>query len=207
MNTAWPGSGWGVAVIGAASLHVLVATVALSGDLNGTGASPATARPEETTRITVAVRPVTITPPSTEAAAEPATEPSSDVNPEAAPLSEQLPSTPTAPSPALLDAATVEGPRHFNVGEVETPAVPLPDWQVDVALLIDLGVRSFSVEVLIDATGATEHCALTRIEPDQLPDLRDAVAAKLCETVLRPAMRRGIAVPSVRHIELVLATP
>jgi hypothetical protein len=31
------------------------------------------------------------------------------------------------------------------------------------------------------------------------------VASRLCETTLRPALRQGLAVPSVRHIELVLA--
>ena len=194
-------------MIGAASLHVLVATVALSGDVAGTRVSAPAARPEQALRMTVALRPAIVTHPQTEAPAEPATEPSTDANPELAPTSAELSSTPTAASPQPLEVATAEGHRHFNVGEVETPAVPLPDWQVDVAMLLGLGVRSFSVEVLIDATGATEHCALTRIEPDQPPDVRDAVAAKLCETVLRPAMRRGIAVPSVRHIELVLAMP
>ena len=83
--------------------------------------------------------------------------------------------------------------------------MPLPEWQVDVAILMAEGVRSVSVDVLISESGAAQHCAVTRVEPPQQPDLLAAVASRLCETTLRPAMRRGAAVPSVRHIELVLA--
>jgi|GEM_PF-2616334 len=97
------------------------------------------------------------------------------------------------------------GTRYFDVSEVDTPAMPLPEWQVDVAMLMAEGVRSVSVDVLISESGAAQQCAVTRVEPPQPPDLLAAVASKLCETTLRPAMRQGLAVPSVRHIELVLA--
>jgi hypothetical protein len=97
------------------------------------------------------------------------------------------------------------GTRYFDTSEVDAPAMPLPEWQVDVAMLMAEGVRSVSVDVLISESGAAQQCAVTRVEPPQQPDLLAAVASRLCETTLRPALRQGLAVPSVRHIELVLA--
>ena len=96
--------------------------------------------------------------------------------------------------------------RYFDTSEVDTPAMPLPEWQVDVAMLMAQGVRSVSVDVLISESGTAQQCAVTRVEPPQPPDLLASVASRLCETTLRPALRQGLAVPSVRHIELVLAT-
>jgi hypothetical protein len=97
------------------------------------------------------------------------------------------------------------GLRYFDTSEVDTPAMPLPEWQVDVAMLMAEGVRSVSVDVLISEAGVAQQCAVTRVEPPQQPKLLAAVASRLCETTLRPAMRQGVAVPNVRHIELVLA--
>lgn len=105
----------------------------------------------------------------------------------------------SAPQPSI-------GTRYFDVSEVDTPAMPLPEWQVDVAMLMAQGVRSVSVDVLISEGGTAQQCAVTRVEPAQQPGLLAAVASKLCETPLRPALRQGLAVPSVRHIELVLAS-
>ena len=105
----------------------------------------------------------------------------------------------SAPQPSI-------GLRYFDASEVDTPAMPLPEWQVDVPLLMAEGVRSISVDVLISEAGVAQQCAVTRIEPQQPPGLLAAVASKLCETTLRPALRQGLAVPSVRHIELVLAS-
>ena len=104
----------------------------------------------------------------------------------------------SAPQPSI-------GTHYFNVSEVDTPAMPLPEWQVDVAMLMAEGVHSVSVDVLISESGTAQQCAVTRVEPPQPPDLLAAVASRLCETTLRPAMRQGLPVPSVRHIELVLA--
>ena len=83
--------------------------------------------------------------------------------------------------------------------------MPLPEWQVDVPMLMAEGVRSVSVNVLISEGGVAQQCAVTRVEPPQQPGLLAAVASKLCETPLRPALRQGLAVPSVRHIARVLA--
>ena len=58
--------------------------------------------------------------------------------------------------------------------------------------------------MLINDHGDAERCTLTRMVPEQAPALRDAVTTTLCTTELDPAMRRGVAVPSVRHIEVIL---
>ena len=111
----------------------------------------------------------------------------------AAPLAEAEPqATSIGPPLPLADPEAGESARYFNIGEVDTPAVPRPDWEVDVALLMGMGVRSFSIDVLINEMGTAEQCAVTRIEPDQSNELRHAVAAKFCETVLSPAKRRGV---------------
>jgi hypothetical protein len=104
----------------------------------------------------------------------------------------------SAPQPSI-------GTRYFDVSEVDTPAMPLPEWQVDVAMLMAQGARSVSVDVLISEAGVAQQCAVTRVEPPQPPDLLAALASRLCETTLRPALRQGLPVLSVRHIELVLA--
>lgn len=107
--------------------------------------------------------------------------------------------------PASPDAPIEPGQRYFDTSEVDEPAMPLPEWNVDVPMLMGQGVRSVSVDVLISETGVAQQCAVTRIEPQQAPALQLSVASRLCETMLRPAQRRGVAVASVRHIELVLA--
>ena len=126
-----------------------------------------------------------------------------------APLAVPSPSgespSPGAGAPLPPDATPEPSQRYFDTSEVDAPAMPLPEWQVDVPMLMAQGVRSVSVDVLISQSGVAQQCAVTRIEPQQPPALQLAVASRLCETVLRPAQRRGVAVASVRHIELVLA--
>jgi hypothetical protein len=113
---------------------------------------------------------------------------------------------PVVAVPTGSNTPPASGRRYFDTSEVDAPAMPLPEWQVDVPMLMGLGVRSVSVDVLISEAGVAQQCAITRIEPPQPPALQLEVAARLCETVLRPAQRRGVAVASVRHIELVLAS-
>lgn len=206
MNTAWPWSGLGAALIGAASLHVVAAAVVSSG-FEAPSTRLSAPRTEDKPRLTIELRPVLATTPvatpTADVPADSSGEPliSSDVaavDPASASIGPPLP---------LAEPDTTEGPRYFTVSEVDKPAVPRPDWQVDVPLLMGLGVRSFSVDVLISETGSAEQCAVTRIEPEQSVDLRHVVETKFCETVLSPALRRGVAVRSIRHIELLLAPP
>ena len=125
--------------------------------------------------------------------------------PPSVPMSSDEPPSPASKSLTVPAATPEPGQRYFDTSEVDAPAMPLPEWQVDVPLLMIQGVRSVSVDVLISEAGVAQQCAVTRIEPQQPPALQLAVASRLCETVLRPAQRHGVAVASVRHIELVLA--
>lgn len=206
MKTGWPWSGLGSALIGAASLHVVAAAVVSGGFDHPTAPLPAS-RATEQPRLTIELRPVIAAAPVPPPDAAPSAEPPADTSADIAASDPEPASMSATPPTPLADPDAAEGVRYFSVGEVDKPAVPRPDWQVDVSMLMGLGVRSFSVDVLIDESGTPEQCAVTRIEPDQSPELRDTVAAKLCETVLTPAMRRGVAVRSVRHIELLLAPP
>lgn len=205
MHTAWPWSGLGASLIGASSLHLVLAA-ALS---NGFDGQPAVTQPSaiaEPARVTIELRPTVgqIEP-------EPQLPPTNILTTEPAPAlsaTDNAAYVPAALAPPLVPEMPVsEGRRYFSIQEVDTPAVPQPDWRVDVERLLGMGVSSFHVNVLIDETGRAERCAVTRIDPEQAIEVQQAIATTLCETQLRPAWRRGVAVPSVRHIELLLAAP
>ena len=202
MTSGWPWAGMGTAVVAAASLHLALA-VALSG---GGEAAPSKSRSTvaDRTRVTVELRPAVapqLEPPLPSAEVLP---PTQDVVQAPSDDTQELP---VAPHRLPTDASADESRHFFSIEEVDAPAVPQPDWHVDVGMLLGMGVRSFAVEVLIDETGIAKHCSVARMEPDQTFELQQRVAMTLCETRLRPAIRRGVAVPSVRHIELLLASP
>ena len=204
MKPAGHWHGLAAALLGAATLHVAAAVLMSRA---APGATSRAAAGVDQRRLTIELRPAALTAPSFEETAELPPEPSGEEI-TAAPVAEADPQSTSIGAPLpLADPEADESARYFNIGEVDTPAVPRPDWEVDVALLMGLGVRSFSVDVLINEMGTAEQCAVTRIEPDQSNELRHAVAAKFCETVLSPAKRRGVAVRSIRHIELLLAPP
>jgi len=94
--------------------------------------------------------------------------------------------------------------RYFDVSEVDTPAAPTPDWALDPALLTRNAVQSLKVEVLVSETGRAERCTVLSMQPAR-PALRPLIAKQLCETRLTPAMRSGVAVPSVRHVEILIS--
>ena len=123
---------------------------------------------------------------------------------------------PRATVPATLEPATEPksvfrgwSRHHFDVSEVDTAAVPQPDWQVDIELLLARGITLLHFEVLISETGQLERCEVMQVEPPtaavQDDSLAQTLAAHLCTTTATPALRAGVAVPSVRRIELVLA--
>ncbi len=203
MNTGWPWAGLGVALTGASSLH-LAAAVALSNGFVGPNLSPAQTARVGDAPLRIEVRSVVVKPPLLAPMSERTVESNLQAQPSPADTPSAPPDSMTEPT---IDVATPDGRRYFGVDEVDAPAMPRPEWQVDVPLLMGIGVRTFSVEVLISETGVAEQCSVIRIEPEQATALRHSVAAQLCETVLTPAMRRGVAVPSVRHIELLLAPP
>lgn len=203
MTTGWPWTGLGVALVGAASLHLGLAATLYSSFDGPRAETHAQAVPADPARA-IELRPaIAMTDPESPTADAPTTEHATDASLNADALSTPI----TLSPPFVFDVPASEGRHYFSIEEVDMPAVPQPDWQVDVAMLLGMGVRSFNVNVLINDAGVAEQCAITRIEPEQSIELRQAVATKLCETELSPAMRRGVAVPSVRHIELLLATP
>ena len=123
---------------------------------------------------------------------------------------------PRATVPAVLEPITELRPlfrgwsrHHFDVSEVDTAAVPQPDWQVDIELLLARGITQLHFEVLISETGQLERCEVLQVEPPaaalQDESLVQTLAAHLCTTSATPALRAGVAVPSVRRIELLLA--
>lgn len=203
MKAGWPWVGIGTAFAGAASLHLALA-IALSGEFDGEPLKRG-AMVADPPHVTVDLRPWVA--PQADPLIQPADASSTTEEIVGSPAEERPALTSASAPPLSLDEPAEEGRYYFSVEEVDIPAVPQPDWQVDVAMLLGMGVRSFNVNVLINEAGAAEQCAITRIEPEQSIELRQAVAMKLCETKLSPAMRRGVAVPSVRHIELLLATP
>jgi hypothetical protein len=93
--------------------------------------------------------------------------------------------------------------RYYESHEVDTPAAPLPDWEVDVNQLVTSGVRRLSFAVWVDERGVARKCKVLNMDP--VGALKPAaIAVRLCTTKLMPAVRRGVKVASVRHIELVL---
>lgn len=193
MSSAWPWAGLGSAFIGAAALHASVLPLLLDASTGDRAAWTAPAH-GDASRVMIDVRLATSMQ-TAAVAADPSPAPTRSPNEPT-----EMPTTADAIRADVSDAA-----RYFAVSEVDTPAMPQPEWQVDVPRLAGAGVHSFSVDVLIDDSGGAERCTLTRMVPEQAPALRDAVAATLCTTALTPAVRRGVAVPSVRHIEVILA--
>ena len=104
--------------------------------------------------------------------------------------------------PPAADAATTS--PYYEFGEVDTPALPDTDWNLDPDLLDALGVSRMVFEVFISETGEVVDCHV--IEPEALdPDARQTLEARLRQTTLQPALRGGRSVASLRKIELSLA--
>jgi hypothetical protein len=161
-----------------ASLNVPVTTRAIS-----RGAIPVVAK------AGAAARP----PRQTTAAAKPSTEPAG------------LPPPATLPTPTASDDpppfATV---RFYESAEVEQPAEPDSDWNLDPALLDISGVQTLVFDVFIGPTGDVVGCTI--LAPAELaPDVRQTIEDRLRQTVARPALREGQAVASVRRIEVTIA--
>lgn len=108
------------------------------------------------------------------------------------------------PADGSTAAEPVPPIHYYDSQEVDTPATPQPDWEVEVPSLMTAGIRKLSFDVWIDARGIARKCRVLNMEPPER--LGSApIAAHLCKTTLSPAIRHGVEVASVRHIELVLA--
>lgn len=198
MNTStWVGLG--SAFVGAVGLHLGLASAVFDAS-SPRGVTVQTPGAVEVTQVVIEARPIASAPPAPAAPREVAKD---------ADLASAAAATTDLPAPATVtDEAQQTAPagrRYFTVSEVDTPAMPQPEWHLDVPMLVGLGVYSFSVDMLIGDSGTAEQCVLTQMIPEQTPEVRAAVAATLCTTALSPALRRGVPVPSVRHIELIIA--
>jgi hypothetical protein len=103
--------------------------------------------------------------------------------------------TTTAPSQPVL---------FYAFHEVDNPAYPMSDWNLDVDTLDEIGITRLVFEVLINDRGEVVGC--TVLDPTGLPDdVRHRLEQRLSETTLEPAQRAGQRVASMRRIELVVA--
>lgn len=105
----------------------------------------------------------------------------------------------------LADATTASRAdaelRFFRLGEVDEPAEPASDWNVDVATLDQLGIDYVIFEVLVSDRGEIVNCALA-LPLDLRPEVRLGLEQRLRETEMRPAVKEGTRVASYRRIEL-----
>ena len=135
--------------------------------------------------------------------APPTTE-SPPANPPLAPH-QSPPPQPTARTVAIPE--TAEPPQQvlfYTYREVDTPAFPESDWNLDVGVLDEIGVQRLVFEVLVSDHGQVVGC--TVLQPVDLPDeVKRSLEKRLSETSLLPALRAGQLVASVRRIELLVA--
>jgi hypothetical protein len=116
--------------------------------------------------------------------------------------------------PKLLAADTVlaasselasQPPIFYGFHEVDQPAFPESDWNLDVESLDAIGVQRLAFEVLISDAGAVVGC--TVLAPTDLADdVKHGLEQRLSATRLLPAERNGQLVASVRRIELAVNT-
>ena len=101
---------------------------------------------------------------------------------------------------ALL--STLDRASHFfGYDEVDTPARPSTDWNLDPAALDDIHSDRLVFDVYVSDTGEVIGCTVR--EPATLSDSeRDSITSRLRGTVLTPALRSGRPVSSTRTIEI-----
>ena len=96
---------------------------------------------------------------------------------------------------------SVEPVRFYRLSEVDSPAEPEGDWTLDLDALDALGLDRVAFEVLVSDRGEIVSCVL--LDTVGLPqDIRASLEQRLRSTDMRPAIRGGIRVASVRHVEL-----
>ena len=97
-----------------------------------------------------------------------------------------------------------DGQRVYDADEVDVAASPQPDWNIDFEAAERLGAARVSFDVIVSDTGAVLDAQVRAPSGADAQAVRELEAA-LRRTVLKPAMRQGRAVASLRHIELRLA--
>ena len=93
----------------------------------------------------------------------------------------------------------------YTFREVDKPAFPESDWNLDVESLDAIGVQRLAFEVLISDAGEVIGC--TVLAPTDLADdVKHGLEQRLSATRLLPAERNGQLVASVRRIDLAVTT-
>jgi hypothetical protein len=114
-----------------------------------------------------------------------------------------LPAARTTPA-AETTAPPPQQVLFYTYREVDTPAFPESDWNLDVGVLDEIGVQRLVFEVLVSDHGQVVGC--TVMQPTDLTDdVKRGLEKRLSETSLLPALRAGQLVASVRRIELLVA--
>ena len=143
-------------------------------------------------------------------------EPAIPAAPAALPATDTPVSAPRVPGPAPTSPPTartapdaeatepVQPILFYTYREVDTPAFPESDWNLDVGILDEIGVQRLVFEVLVSDHGQVVGC--TVLQPaDLADDVKRGLEKRLSETSLLPALRAGQLVASVRRIELLVA--
>lgn len=90
--------------------------------------------------------------------------------------------------------------KFYSLAEVDQPASPAIEWQLDTALLRPGTLYHAIVEVLIDQDGQIVRSTIIRLEPENRA--ARAALARLSSTRMFPARLQGSPVASRRSIEL-----
>jgi hypothetical protein len=107
-------------------------------------------------------------------------------------------------SRASIDASAT---HFFSYDEVETPARPDTDWNLDPSALDALGIERLVFDVFINDAGEVMACTF-KVPASLSSEEKEAISARLRMTALTPAIRAGRAVASFRTIDLfVVASP
>jgi hypothetical protein len=113
-----------------------------------------------------------------------------------------LSSARTTPAPANTEPPPPV--LFYPFREVDSPAFPPDDWNLDVESLDEIGVQRLVFEVLVSDRGEIVGC--TVLDPPDLADgVKRSLEKRLSETPLLPALRAGQLVASARRIELTVA--
>lgn len=153
------------------------------------------------------VRPAALPEPAATPVAR-AARPSEAAKPAIEPVAPRPPAIAPAIAPVAPPAAAPTGDptRFYRSGEVDRPAEPDSDWNLDTAALDSNGIQTLVFDIFVDRDGAVVGCKI--LAPATLADAtRDALEERLRQTVLSPAIRGGSAVASVRRIEVSVLPP
>jgi len=119
----------------------------------------------------------------------------------AAPKLAKVPAANTVPASSQSTSQPVV---FYTFHEVDKPAFPESDWNLDVESLDAIGVQRLAFEVLISDRGDVVGC--TVLAPADLTDeVKHGLEQRLSATRLLPAERQGQFVASVRRIEVAVA--